>query len=52
LLGGYQLTALIAAVAYAALCQPQIEIFDGMYKKYGFSCADMTANIDPVTGAT
>ena len=46
------MTALIAAVAYAALSQPQIEIFDGMYKKYGSSYADMTANIDPVTGAT
>jgi hypothetical protein len=60
LLGGYQLTragyeslrascvsetrALTAAVAYAALFQLQIEIFDGMYKKYGFSYADMIAN--------
>ena len=51
-LGGYQLTALTAAVAYAALFQRQIEIFDGMYKKYGSSYADMTANIDPVAGAT
>jgi hypothetical protein len=58
--GGYQLTragyeglrascvserpALTAAVAYAALFQLQIEIFDGMYKKYGFSYADMIAN--------
>jgi len=60
LLGGYQLSragnealratcvserrALAAAVAYAALFQLQIEIFDGMYKKYGFSYADMIAN--------
>src|ERR1700694_5339146 len=51
-LGGYQLTALTAAVAYAALFQLQIDIFDEMYKKYGFSYADMTANIGPVTGAT
>jgi hypothetical protein len=65
LLGGYQLTrvgyealrgscvsersALTAAVAYAALFQLQIEIFDGMYKKYGFSYADMIAN---TTGQT
>jgi hypothetical protein len=60
LLGGYQLsrvgyeslesacisrrTALITSVAYAAFFQLQIEIFDGMYKKYGFSYADMIAN--------
>jgi len=65
LLGGYQLTragyeslrascvserrALTGAVAYAALFQLQIEIFDGMYKKYGFSYADMIAN---TTGQT
>jgi hypothetical protein len=65
LLGGYQLTragyeslrascvseqgALAAAVVYAALFQLQIEIFDGMYKKYGFSYADMIAN---TTGQT
>jgi hypothetical protein len=65
LLGGYHLTragyeslraacvsekkALTAAVAYAALFQLQIEIFDGMYKKYGFSYADMVAN---TTGQT
>jgi hypothetical protein len=36
--------ALITGVAYAALFQLQIEIFDGMYKKYGFSYADMLAN--------
>lgn len=50
--GGYQLTALTAAVAYAALFHLLIETFDGMYKKYGFSYAEMSANIDPVTGAT
>ena len=60
MLGGYQLsrvgyeslqaacvsrrTALITGVAYAAVFQLQIEIFDGMYKKYGFSYADMIAN--------
>jgi len=60
LLGGYQLSrvgyeslqaacvskkkALTAGVAYAAFFQLQIEIFDGMYKKYGFSYADMLAN--------
>jgi hypothetical protein len=31
-------------VAYAAFFQLQIEIFDSMYKKYGFSYADMIAN--------
>ncbi len=36
--------ALIFATAYAAAFQLQIEIFDGMYKKYGFSYADMIAN--------
>ncbi|MEO8910588.1 MAG: DUF2279 domain-containing protein [Gemmatimonadaceae bacterium] len=65
LLGGYQLTragyealrttcvsqkkAVIGAVAYAALFQLQIEVFDGMYQKYGFSYADMIAN---TTGQT
>ncbi len=65
LLGGYQLTrigyealtaacvskkkALTAGVVYAALFQLQIEIFDGMYKKYGFSYPDMIAN---TTGQT
>ena len=32
------------SAAYAAAFQLQIEIFDGMYKKYGFSYADMIAN--------
>jgi hypothetical protein len=36
--------ALIFATAYAAVFQLQIEIFDGMYAKYGFSYADMIAN--------
>jgi len=65
LLGGYQLTrvgyetlrgacisrkkALITGVAYASFFQLQIEIFDGMYKKYGFSYPDMLAN---TTGQT
>lgn len=65
LLGGYQLTrvgyealtascvsrkkALTASVVYAALFQLQIEIFDGMYEKYGFSYPDMIAN---TTGQT
>ena len=60
LLGGYQLTragyesprascvseqrAVAAAVAYAALFQLQIEIFGGMYKKYGFSYAAAMRN--------
>jgi hypothetical protein len=43
LLGGYQKRALTAAVAYAALFPLQIEIFDGMYNKYGFSYADVHA---------
>jgi len=30
--------------AYAAAFQLQIEIFDGQFKKYGFSYADMIAN--------
>jgi uncharacterized protein YfiM (DUF2279 family) len=65
LLGGYQLTragyealtascvsrkkALTTGVAYAALFQLQIEVFDGMYEKYGFSYPDMIAN---TTGQT
>lgn len=36
--------AIIWSAAYAAAFQLQIEIFDGMYKKYGFSYADMIAN--------
>ena len=36
--------AIIWSTAYAAAFQLQIEIFDGMYKKYGFSYADMIAN--------
>ena len=60
LYGGYHLTrvghaalrsvcvserkAVIASAAYAAFFQLQIEVFDGMYKKYGFSYADMIAN--------
>jgi hypothetical protein len=59
LLGGYQLTrvgyealrascvsgkrALIAGVAYAALFQLQIEVFDEMYNTCGFSYADVNA---------
>jgi hypothetical protein len=65
LLGGYQLTrvgyealtascvsnrkALPVAVAYAAFFQLQVKVSDGMYKKYGFSYADMIAN---TTGQT
>jgi hypothetical protein len=41
--------AIIWSAAYAAAFQLQIEIFDGMYKKYGFSYADMIAN---TTGQT
>ncbi|HEY3113402.1 MAG TPA: DUF2279 domain-containing protein [Gemmatimonadaceae bacterium] len=60
LLGGYHLArigyaslreacvsdkkAIFWSAAYAAAFQLQIEIFDGMYKKYGFSYADMIAN--------
>ncbi len=60
LLGGYHLTrigyaglreacvsprkALVASVAYAALFQLQIEIFDARFKKYGFSYPDVLAN--------
>jgi hypothetical protein len=41
--------ALFWAAAYAAAFQLQIEIFDGQFKKYGFSYADMIAN---TTGQT
>ena len=60
LFGGYQLTrvghdaleyacvsekkAQIISAAYSELFQLQIEIFDGHYKKYGFSYADVLAN--------
>jgi predicted lipoprotein DUF2279 len=36
--------AIIWSAAYAAAFQLQIEIFDGNFKKYGFSYADMIAN--------
>ena len=36
--------AIIWSAVYAALFQLQIEIFDGRFKKYGFSYADMIAN--------
>ena len=36
--------ALLWSAAYATLFQLQIEIFDGLYKKYGFSYADVLAN--------
>ncbi|HJQ11825.1 MAG TPA: DUF2279 domain-containing protein [Gemmatimonadaceae bacterium] len=36
--------ALIWATAYAAAFQLQIEIFDGRFKKYGFSYADLLSN--------
>jgi hypothetical protein len=65
LLGGYQLArigyaglreacvsdkkAIFWSAAYAAAFQLQIEIFDGQFKKYGFSYADMIAN---TTGQT
>src|SRR5437660_7230091 len=65
LLGGYHLArigyaglreacvsdkkAIFWSAAYAAAFQLQIETFDGMYKKYGFSYADMIAN---TTGQT
>jgi hypothetical protein len=58
--GGYQLTrlgeallrgacaskahALLWSAAYATAFQLQIEIYDGMYQKYGFSYADLIAN--------
>jgi hypothetical protein len=41
--------AIIWSAAYAAAFQLQIEIFDGQFKKYGFSYADMIAN---TTGQT
>ena len=41
--------AIIWSAAYAAAFQLQIEIFDGHFKKYGFSYADMIAN---TTGQT
>lgn len=41
--------AIAWSAAYAALFQLQIEIFDGRFKKYGFSYADMIAN---TTGQT
>jgi hypothetical protein len=41
--------AIIWSAAYAAAFQLQIEIFDGRFKKYGFSYADMIAN---TTGQT
>ena len=36
--------AIIWSATYAALFQLQIEIFDGKFRKYGFSYADMIAN--------
>ena len=51
--GGYALlrsacmsrrNALILGAAYASAFQLQIEIWDGLYKKYGFSYADLIAN--------
>jgi hypothetical protein len=36
--------ALLWSAAYATAFQLQIEIWDGMYKKYGFSYADVIAN--------
>ncbi len=41
--------AIIWSAAYAAAFQLQIEMFDGRFKKYGFSYADMIAN---TTGQT
>jgi hypothetical protein len=41
--------AIFWSTAYAAAFQLQIEIFDGQFKKYGFSYADMIAN---TTGQT
>ena len=41
--------AIFWSAAYAAAFQLQIEIFDGQFKKYGFSYADMIAN---TTGQT
>jgi hypothetical protein len=36
--------AIVWSAAYAAAFQLQIEIWDGMFKKYGFSYADLIAN--------
>lgn len=36
--------AIVWSAAYAAAFQLQIEIWDGMYEKYGFSYADLIAN--------
>ncbi|MEO5589451.1 MAG: DUF2279 domain-containing protein [Gemmatimonadaceae bacterium] len=36
--------ATVISAAYAAAFQLQIEIWDGLYKKYGFSYADLIAN--------
>jgi hypothetical protein len=36
--------AIAWSAAYAAVFQLQIEIFDGMFEKYGFSYADLLAN--------
>ncbi len=36
--------AVVWSAAYAAVFQLQIEIWDGLYKKYGFSYADLLAN--------
>lgn len=36
--------ALAWSAAYAAVFQLQIEVYDGFYKKYGFSYADLLAN--------
>src|SRR5258706_8793780 len=36
--------AIFWSAVYAAAFQLQIEIFDGQFKKYGFSYADMIAN--------
>lgn len=36
--------AIILSAAYASAFQLQIEIWDGLYKKYGFSYADLIAN--------
>jgi Predicted periplasmic lipoprotein (DUF2279) len=44
-----QKKAIIWSAAYAAAFQLQIEIFDGQFKKYGFSYADVIAN---TTGQT
>jgi hypothetical protein len=41
--------AIFWSAAYAAAFQLQIEVFDGQFKKYGFSYADMIAN---TTGQT